>query len=217
MNTDNDSEMKKEAEERKLHRMAKVHDFLEMCQGSQNLRATQKESRAQNKQMTAIGYISDTEEIVKASWSLFQHDGAAAFQLSERSPLPPALSSKELSGGRTQILNVRRIWRINRHPVESDEDSAPESISDTEDWLHWNGDLDNPNDSEKDCAADDDSDIEHNNCIEDPESPEQQDVSAAPNVPGLVRPTRKSKRQAEKVLMTVNEAETRRNKGGKKK
>jgi hypothetical protein len=115
--------------------------------------------------MSAVGYISDTDEIVKASWSLFQHDGAAAFKLSERSPLPPALSAKELPGGRTQILNVRRIRIINRHPVESDEDSAPESISDTEDWLHWNGDLDNPNDSEEDCAADDDSDIEHNNCI----------------------------------------------------
>jgi len=45
-NTENNSEMKKEAEERKLHRMAKVHDFLEMWQGSQNLCATQKESRA---------------------------------------------------------------------------------------------------------------------------------------------------------------------------
>jgi len=51
--------------------MAKVDDFLEMWQGSQNLRATQKESRAQNKQMTAIGYISDTEEIVKASCNYF--------------------------------------------------------------------------------------------------------------------------------------------------
>jgi len=60
MNTDNDSEMKKEVEERKLHRMAKVHDFLEMWQGSQNLRATQKKSHAQNKQMNAVGYISDT-------------------------------------------------------------------------------------------------------------------------------------------------------------
>ena len=37
MNTENDSEMKKEAEERKLHRMAKVRDFLEMWQGSQYL------------------------------------------------------------------------------------------------------------------------------------------------------------------------------------
>jgi hypothetical protein len=73
--------------------MAKVHDFLEMWQGSQNLRATQKESRAQNKQMTAVGYISDTEEIVKSSWSLCQHDGAAVLKLSERSPLPPALSA----------------------------------------------------------------------------------------------------------------------------
>jgi len=45
-NTENDSEMKKEAEDRKLHRMAKVQDFLEMWQASQNLSATQKESRA---------------------------------------------------------------------------------------------------------------------------------------------------------------------------
>ena len=30
LNTENDSEMKKEAEERKLHRIAKVHDLLEM-------------------------------------------------------------------------------------------------------------------------------------------------------------------------------------------
>jgi len=65
--------------------------------------------------------------------------------------------------------------------------------------------------------VDDESDIEHNNGIKDTECPEHQDVSAAPNVPGLVRPTRKSKRQAEKVLMTVNAVETRRNKGGKKK
>ena len=142
--SDNDLELKREAEDEKLHRMAKVHDFLEMWQGSQNLHTTQKESCAEIKQMSAVGYISDTEEIVKASWSLFHHDGAAAFKLSERSPLPPALSAKDLPGGRTQILNVRRIRRINRHPVGSNEDSAPESISDTEDWLNWNGDLDNP-------------------------------------------------------------------------
>jgi hypothetical protein len=133
MNTENDLEMKKEVEGRKLHRMAKVHHVLEMWQGSQNLCATQKESRSQNKQMTAVGYILDTEEIVEASWSLFQHDVAAAFLLSERSPLPPAVSAKDLPGGRTQILNVRRIQRIHRHPLESNENSAPESISDTED------------------------------------------------------------------------------------
>jgi len=109
MNTEIDSEMKKEAEEMKLHRMAKVHDFLGMWQGSQNLRATQKGSRLHNNQMTAIGYIPDTDEIVTASWLLFQHDGAAAFKLSERSPLPPPLSAKDLPGGRTQIFNVRRI------------------------------------------------------------------------------------------------------------
>jgi len=54
-NTENNSEMKKQVEERKLHRMAKVHDFLEMRQGSQNLCSTQKESRPQNKQTTGVG------------------------------------------------------------------------------------------------------------------------------------------------------------------
>jgi len=216
-NTEIDSEMKKEAEQRQLGRLAKVHDFSEVWEGSQNLCATQIESRAQDKQTTAVGYFLDTEEIIKASWSHFHHDGAAAFKLSERSPLPPPLAAKDLCGGRTQILNVRQIRRINQHPLKSDEDSASESISDTEDWLNWNGDLDNPNDSEDDCAGDVESDIEQDNSVEDPECPEQQDVSATPNVPGLIRPTRKSKRQAEKVLMTVSAIETRRNKGVKTK
>jgi len=132
--------------------------------------------------MTAVGYISDTGESVKATWSLFQHDGAAALKLSERSPLPPALSAKDLPGGLTQILNVHQIRRMNRHPVLSDDNSAPESISDTNDWLNWNGDLENPNHSEDDCAADDEFDIGPNSGNEDLDCPERQDVSAARNV-----------------------------------
>jgi hypothetical protein len=169
INRENDSEMKKEVEERKLHRMAKVHDWLEMWQGCQNKRATQKESRAQIKQMTAIGYILDTEQIVKASWSLFQHDGVSASKLWERSPFQPALPTNDRPGGRTEILNVRRHQRINRQPVGSAQGTAPESILDTDDWLNWNGYWDNPYDSEVDCAAYDNSDIEHNTFIEDPE------------------------------------------------
>jgi len=42
-------------------------------------------------------------------------------------------------------------------------------------------------------------------------------VSAAPNVPGLIRPLRQSKKKVEKVLLTVNIMEMRRNKGIKKK
>jgi len=197
--------------------MAKVHDFLEIWQGSQNLRATPKKSRAEYKQMTAMGYISDMEEIIKAPWSLLQHDGAAEFKSSERSPLPPPLSAMDLHGGQTQILKVRRIRRINSHPVKSNQDSAPDSISDTEDRLNWNGDLDHPNDSEDDCAADVESYIENDNSIEDLECTERQDGSATRNVPGLIRPTRKSKRRPEKVLMKVNGIETRRNKGVKNK
>jgi hypothetical protein len=92
--------------------------------------------------MTAVGYISDMEEIVKASWSHFQHDGVAVFKLSERSLLPPVLSAKDLTGGRTQILNVPAILRNNRVPVASDNDSAPECILDTDNWLNWICDLD---------------------------------------------------------------------------
>jgi hypothetical protein len=36
-------------------------------------------------------------------------------------------------------------------------DSAPESISDMENWLTWKSDLDNPNVSEEDWEADDES------------------------------------------------------------
>jgi len=133
LNTENNTEMKKEAEEMTLHRMPKVHHFLEMWQGSQNLHATQIESCAQNKQMTAVGYILDMDEIVNASWSLPQHDCVAAFKLSEKSRLPPPVSAKDVPGGRKMVLNVRRLRRINHHPVESDEDCAPESIWDTED------------------------------------------------------------------------------------
>jgi len=158
--TENELELNNEVEERKLHRIAKVHDFLEMWEGSQNLHATQKESRAQNNQMTAIGYISDTEEIIKASWSNFQLNGAAAFKLSDRSPLPPALFAKYPHERRTQVLNIRRIRRIDHHPAKSDEDSAPRNNSNTKNWLHWNGDLDNPNESEEECEADDESDTE---------------------------------------------------------
>jgi hypothetical protein len=209
--TEHDLKMKTQEEDRKLPIIAKVHNFLEMWQGSQNIHAEQKESRTQNEQMTAVGCNSDTEEIVKAFWSLFRHDGAATFKSSERSLLPPALSAKDLPGSRTQMLNLRRIRKINRHPVESDYASAPECILDTVDWLNWNGSLDNPNGSEDDCAADDEFDIGPNNGIEDPECPEQQDVSAMPNVPGLVRPTRKLKRHAETVLVTVNGVVTWRN------
>jgi len=169
--------------------MAKVHDILEMWQGSKHLCATQKGSHTQDKLMTALGYISDTEEIIRASWSLFHHDGAAAFKLSERSPLPRPLSAKNLPGGRTQPLNVSRIRSIHRHPVETGEDSEPHTIWDTEDWFNWNGDLDNRNDSEDDCPAAVESDMEQESRMEHPECPEQWDISTARNIPGLIWPT----------------------------
>jgi hypothetical protein len=106
----------------------------------------------------------------------------AAFNVSERLPMPPALSAKNRPRGQTEILNVRQVIIINCYPIKSDEDSAAECVSDTENCLIWNCDLGNLNVSDDDCASDDECDIEQNNCIVDPECPEQQDVSAAPAV-----------------------------------
>jgi len=204
--------MKKEEEQRILHRMAKVHYFMEMWRGSENIHATRKGSRSHNKLMTAGGYISAMEEIINPSWPLFQLCCVAAFTLSVRSPLSPAMSATDLPGGRTQIFNVRQITRINVHPVKSDENSATECISDTENWLARNRNLEIPNDSKDNFTVDIESDIEHDNCMEHPECSEQWDVSAAPNVPGMILQTRKLKRQAGNVLVMVHAMETRRNK-----
>jgi hypothetical protein len=88
---------------------------------------------------------------------------------------------------------------------------------DTEDWFNWNGDLDNPNSSEDNWAADVESDMDQDNTINDPESPEQRDVIAISRIPELIRPTRYSKRHAENRFVMVNAIHTRRNTGVKKK
>ena len=187
-----------------------------MWQGSQYIRATQRESPVQNKQMTAIWYVSDTEMIIKASWSPFQHNGAAEFTWSERLPLPPALSSTDLSAWPIQLSNVSQITRLDHHPVQSDEDSKWEIISDTENWLHCNGDLNDPIDSNNDCQADVESNKELDNGIAYHKSPEQGVMSATSNVPGLIWPVWKSKRQAEQWFVMVNALEIRSNTKSKK-
>ena len=77
--------------------------------------------------------------------------------------------------------------------------------------------MDDPNDTEDDWEADNESDMELDIGSEDSETPEQRNVGAAPNVPRLIWPIRRSKEKAEKTLMRVNIMETRRNKGIKKK
>jgi len=190
--------------------MAKVHDIVDIWQGSQNLGATQGEFSAQNKQRKTRGWISDTGENVKASSHRFHHDGAAAFELSDRSSLPSVLSAMYLHGGRTQILNLWWIRRIDCHRVESYEDSAALNISKSEKWHHWNGDQDYTSDKETNWAADVECDIRQDNAIQEPECPQKRDVSAVPKVPGLIQHTWKLKRTAENVLVRGNAIETRR-------
>jgi len=81
-----------------------------------------------------------------------------------------------LPGGQTHKFNVCPIRRISPHPAETDEDSIPECISDTENCLNWNGDWDNPNEREVDREADNKSDVQLDNGIEDQVCPEWQDV-----------------------------------------
>jgi len=126
--------------------------------------------------------------------------------------VPQALCAKDLPGGRTRVSHVCRIRRIDGHSSESDEDRAPESISDTDNWLDWNGDLDNPNDSDDDWEADNESQIELENTVEETETTEQWNVSSAPNLPRWIRPSRRSKKMVDKVSITVNTMETRRTK-----
>jgi len=145
--SDNNMEVKGKADEKKLHTMAKVRYFFVMWQCNHPLSATQKESRGQSTQMTTLGYISDTEEIVKASLSNFHYHDPAAFKLSEKSPVPPALSPMDLPGRRSQVLNVRRIKRIDHHPAESDGHIPTQSIADKQNWRNWNVDSDSRNDS----------------------------------------------------------------------
>jgi len=95
----NDWELNEEVGKRQLHRMAMNHNFLEIWQCSQTLRATRKESHTQNKQLTAVACISDNEEMLNAFQSNFQHNNVAAFKLSQRPPLGPAFSAKDLPGG----------------------------------------------------------------------------------------------------------------------
>jgi hypothetical protein len=85
--------------------------------------------------------------------------------------LQPAMSGKHLLGGQTQVLNVRPIKWIDRHPAKSDEDHSPERISDTKNWPNSNGDLDNPNDSEDNWEADNELDMKLDNGSEDSETP----------------------------------------------
>jgi len=153
------------------------------------------------------------EEIDKASWTLIQHDDAAAFKLSERSPWLPALAAEDLPGGRTQVINLRWTQRIDRHRIDSVQDSTNERDPDNENILKPIGNFYDPNGSEEDYKVPLESDIKLDNGIEDPESPERWNVSAAPHVPGLIRPTRNSKRKTEKELVTVNAMETWRSKG----
>lgn len=113
--------------------MAKVNDILEIWKGSQNICTRLKESHTKHKHITAVEYISDTEEILNTSCSPSEHGGGVAeFKLSQWFPFKPAWSTNDLPGGQTQPLTLCWISTIHRHQVMSNDVTASERISDTD-------------------------------------------------------------------------------------
>jgi len=90
-------------------------------------------------------------------------------------------------------------------------------MSDTEKWLNWNGELNNPGESKDNREADDESNMELGTSIKSSERPQHQVLSAATNLVRLIRPTRRSMKQAEQGLITVSSTKTWRNMGNKKR
>jgi hypothetical protein len=112
-------------------------------------------------------------------------------RLCERSPLPLAISTENLPWGQIQVIKVCKIQRIDCHPAESDEDGAPESISDIENWLYWASDFNNAMVCKDDWEADKHH-LKLDNGIDACECPHQQNVSATPNVPRMIQRTQMS-------------------------
>ena len=77
--------------------------------------------------------------------------------------------------------------------------------------------MDNSNQCEDECGADNESHIVVSSGITALETPEHHDVSAAPNVPRLIRPIWNSIKHAETQYVMVSTLETRRNHGHKNK
>jgi hypothetical protein len=94
------------------------------------------------------------------------------------------MCAKDLSDGRTQVLKMCQIRRIDHISSESDQDCALEIISNCDNWLNWNGDLDNPNNSEADSMADDECVIVECGGNKASVSPETHIVSSVMNISG---------------------------------
>lgn len=110
---------------------------------------------------------------------------------------------QDLKGGQTQLLNLHRIKQTNCNAAKSQRNIAPDSISDTKNWLDWHGVLDNIHDSEKNWEVDKQYNIEPDNGITDSQNSLQRNVSGTQNIAGMVRPTRSATNKAEQLFITV--------------
>jgi hypothetical protein len=106
--------------------------------------------------------------------------------------------------------------QIDCHLAESDADGASEIILDTKHWLDCNSNLDKPNNTADNSKEDNECNVELDNKIEHPETPQQWNMGAALYVPRLIWPIRRSKDNAEMVFISVYIMDTRGNKGKQK-
>ena len=127
--------------------------------------------------------------------------------LMERRPSPPALSKAELPDGKNKVLHIKPIHRLNCY---IDEESASEIDTDGEDWLNWDGDIDQESKvASMEESSDNDSDPEMNSAQSFDE------VLAAPIILGLIHPLQKSARIENRIISsrsTIHKPEKRKQK-----
>lgn len=148
-----------------------AHNYVESLQISENLCCTEKEYRTQFEQMSAVGYIAYPEEIIKVFCDKFQLAGVAGLKLKEIYHLLPSISANDLHGRQTVVLNVHCVLRIDPDPAKNINHSAPESISDNEHLLNWDGYQDNSKLNKDDLEAEEETEQELDNAIEHAETP----------------------------------------------
>jgi len=213
----NNSEMKKEAEKRKLHRMAQVHEFLGVVAGQPKptcyTEGILRSRKAAGSCRIHFGHGRECQSILvtlSICWSgciqIIRKITLASSSVCKGPPWGRNSNIYSLPNQKNQSSSSRRWWGSRTWKRFGHGN-----------WFNWIGDLDRPTDREDNWVAAGESDLEQDIGIEDPECLDLWDVSATPNVPGLIRPTRKSQRQAENVMVMVNAMETQRKKGLKKK
>jgi hypothetical protein len=128
----------------------------------------------------------------------------AIFNLSVRSLLPPDISAKDLSAIWTQVLNAHLTKIIHCHPAQSDENSVPETCSETKNLHNSSCDFDHRNELNDVQGAEHEIDIGLHSGSRYPERSERLYDSVTPNDTRVILTIWRSTKMAELRLIIVS-------------